>query len=254
MPKPVLSVFPRDDSTTRVYAHIDRVGASTSPDFVLVHGIGMSHRYFRRLHARLAAAGNVYSIDLPGYGGNRRPRASMSVRDGAVAIAATLDAMGLRSCVVVGHSMGAQFAADLGILRPDLVSHLVLIAPVVDPRHPTALGHALPMMVNSLFEKPIINAIEFADYVRCGPRWYFSQLREMTTHSIAGRLALVTMPVLVLRGARDALVTRQWSTALAACVTGGRAESIRGGAHVIQYSQPKRVAAAIARFLAPTAV
>ncbi|MFC3301072.1 alpha/beta fold hydrolase [Arthrobacter agilis] len=36
--------------------------------FVLIHGIGMSHRYFRRLGAVLAAHGDVHLIDLPGYG------------------------------------------------------------------------------------------------------------------------------------------------------------------------------------------
>ena len=37
--------------------------------YVLVHGIGASHRYLTPLHADLARSADVYSIDLPGFGG-----------------------------------------------------------------------------------------------------------------------------------------------------------------------------------------
>ena len=43
--------------------------ASREPAIVLVHGIGVSHRYLSRLHNGLAAARRtVISIDLPGFG------------------------------------------------------------------------------------------------------------------------------------------------------------------------------------------
>ena len=42
--------------------------------------------------------------------------------------------LGITSCVVVGHSMGAQFAVELALQQPPLVTHLVLIGPVVDSR------------------------------------------------------------------------------------------------------------------------
>ncbi len=38
------------------------------PAFVLVHGIGVSSRYFHPVAAFLAEHGTVYAIDLPGYG------------------------------------------------------------------------------------------------------------------------------------------------------------------------------------------
>ena len=43
------------------------------PTFVLVHGIGMSHRYLQRLAAALAPHGHVCAIELPGFGANATP-------------------------------------------------------------------------------------------------------------------------------------------------------------------------------------
>ena len=47
--------------------------AGGTPAVVLIHGIGVSHRYLRRLHGLLAETGDTYSIDLPGFGATPRP-------------------------------------------------------------------------------------------------------------------------------------------------------------------------------------
>ena len=166
----------------------------------------------------------------------------------AAALAAALDELGVTSCVLIGHSMGAQFATELSIVRPDLVSHLVLIGPVVDPKRPTALHYALPMLLDSALETPRINWIEFSDYVRCGPRWYFPQLAAMFAYSLTDRIGSVSRPVLVLRGSRDPLCTEELATALAVRAPSGRSASIAGGAHVVQYSRAGRVAEAVLAF------
>ena len=88
------------------------------PVFVLVHGIGMSHRYLARLLDRLAGSGTVHSVDLPGFGGTARPAAPMTVADGATALGGALDGLGVSGVVLVGHSMGAQFATELAAQRP----------------------------------------------------------------------------------------------------------------------------------------
>ena len=41
---------------------------------VLVHGVGMSHRYYARLQKVLARTRDVHAIDLPGFGSFGRPR------------------------------------------------------------------------------------------------------------------------------------------------------------------------------------
>src|SRR4051794_8431531 len=76
---------------TAVAVHSSHTDDGSGPTFVLVHGLGMSHRYLARLHASLARAGTVHSVDLPGFGGLRRPRRALPVEDLAIALAAALD-------------------------------------------------------------------------------------------------------------------------------------------------------------------
>jgi pimeloyl-ACP methyl ester carboxylesterase len=51
--------------------------------FVLVHGIGVSSRYFHPVAAQLAQRGHVYLVDLPGYGSVPDPRRDVTIADHA---------------------------------------------------------------------------------------------------------------------------------------------------------------------------
>ncbi|QHO68642.1 alpha/beta fold hydrolase [Marisediminicola antarctica] len=220
------------------------------PTFVLVHGIGMSHRYLRRLAAVLAPHGRVCSIDLPGSGANATPAHPLTVETFAALIGHALDMAGISSCVLLGHSMGAQFAVELAVRRPALVSHVVLVSPVVDPERRSTVHQALGLAADSLLESPSANAIVFSDYWRCGPRWYFASLPAMLDYPIENRIRLVEQPVLVLRGSRDPIARGPWCRELAGRARDGRFAEVEGQPHVVQHSAPDEVAAQILAFLA----
>jgi pimeloyl-ACP methyl ester carboxylesterase len=129
-------------------------GAAERPVFVLVHGIGVSHRYLARLHARLARSGPVCSIDLPGFGSNPKPGRQLSVGDFAAFIAKALQACGIASCVFVGHSMGVQFGLELARTYPGLVSRLVLMGPVVDMFRRQVVRQALALGLDTRGSHP----------------------------------------------------------------------------------------------------
>lgn len=220
------------------------------PTFVLVHGIGMSHRYLRRLAAALAPHGTVCSIDLPGFGANATPAHPLSVKSFADLIEHALDAAGISSCVLLGHSMGAQFAVELAVRRPALVSHLLLVGPVVDPERRSVWHQALGLMADSFVESPSANAIIFTDYWRCGPRWYLATLPAMFGYPIEERIRLVEKPVLVLRGSRDPIARADWCRELAELALDGRSAEIVAEPHAVQHGAPDQVAAEILAFLA----
>ncbi|WP_052273880.1 alpha/beta fold hydrolase [Arthrobacter sp. L77] len=224
-------------------------GGASPPVFVLIHGIGMSHRYFRRLGALLSADGEVHLIDLPGYGWTGRPAHATTNEGTAELIGTLLDEAGASSCVVVGHSMGAQSATELAIERPDLVSHLVLIGAAVDAERRTARQQALRLGVNSIFEKPLLSTVQFLDVLRCGPRWYVTQLGLAMSYPLEDRLPRVEQPVLVLRGSRDVVAGAAWSDRLARTARRGEAATIDGAPHAAHHSAAGAVATAIAGFL-----
>jgi len=228
------------------------VGGAVVPDqptFVLVPGIGMSHRYLRRLAAALAPHGRVGVIDLPGFGANSTPAHPLSVQTFGALIGRALDVAGISSCVLLGHSMGAQFAVELAVRRPALVSHLLLVGPVVDPERRSARHQALGLAADSLLESPSANGIVFTDYWRSGPRWYLATLPAMLGYPIEHRIRLVGQPVLVLRGSRDPIARAAWCRELAGRARNGRFAEIEGQPHVVQHSAADQVAAEILAFL-----
>ncbi|MFP7834492.1 alpha/beta fold hydrolase [Marisediminicola sp. LYQ134] len=224
------------------------VVADDSPVFVLLHGIGMSHRYFRRLTALLGECHRVVEIDLPGYAFNRTPRRSLSIRDHAEVVAAIIRRADLTHVTVVGHSMGAQFATEVAILLPDRVDGVVLLGPVGEPRKHMLRDHVARLAADTIVEHPVANAIVFTDYVRAGPIWYSKQLRPMLDYDFLERIPVVTQRVLVVRGARDPIATTDWCTRLARTAREGRFVEIDGSAHVVQYSAAAALADLVVDF------
>jgi pimeloyl-ACP methyl ester carboxylesterase len=117
----------------------DAAGSPAGPAYVLIHGIGVSHRYLRRLHGELAAA-PTYSLDLPGFAGTPRPGRQLSAADYGAFIAQALKASGIDSYILVGHSMGVQFTIEAALYAPGQAQQLILMGPVVDSRHQSVLG------------------------------------------------------------------------------------------------------------------
>ena len=223
--------------------------------YVLLHGIGVSHRYLAKLHQELAGSGAagaqasdavVYTFDLPGYGTTPRPGHQVSVAEYAAFVAAVLADEGVQSCVVVGHSMGVQFAVELALQQPELVSRVVLMGPVVDPARKSAAWHALALTRDAVFsEKPSTNIVVFSDYFKAGLRWYLTQLPVMLNYPMEQRTRELTQPVLVLRGGRDPIARRSWCENLAHQPRYGSFVEVPGCGHVAQDSAPEAVARAI---------
>lgn len=219
------------------------------PAVVLIHGIGASHRYLRRLHGRLAETGDTYSIDLPGFGATPRPRHALSVADHATYILGALEQLGVLESVLVGHSMGSQFAVEAALQQPDRIPQLVLMGPVVDSKRRSVLQQALALGRDSIFfESPSSNALVFTDYLRCGPTWYLKTLRVMMDYAIEEQISSVTAPVLVLRGANDPVASADWCRRLAGRPMQARLLEIEGTGHVVQHNRVAEVAEAILEF------
>jgi pimeloyl-ACP methyl ester carboxylesterase len=226
-----------------------RAEGEAAPAFVLVHGIGVSHRYLFRLHRLLAETTDTYSIDLPGFGGTPKPGRRLSVGDYADFILAALDQVGVTSCVLVGHSMGVQFAVEAALRQPDRITELVLMGPVVDHRRRSVTRQALDLTTDcALFESASSNLIVLTDYLRCGPRWYLTELPVMMTYPLEERIGDVGVPVLVLRGAKDPVASRDWCQVLAARAAAGHFREVPGRGHVVQHTGTTAVARAILDF------
>lgn len=223
--------------------------ASQRAAVVLVHGIGMSHRYLARLHARLAETRPVLSIDLPGFAGLPKPADDVDVFRMGRALADVVASVSKEPVVLFGHSMGAQWVVEAALHRPDAIEKLIIMGPVADAAHRTLTAQMAALALDTLREPPHANALVFTDYLRCGVPWYLAQARHMVSYPIEERVALLTMPVLVIRGSRDPIAGLAWCRMLRDTARDGRLVQIPGRHHLGQFGAAPAVASAIAAFV-----
>ena len=223
--------------------------ASTTSVFVIVHGIGTSHRYSAPLHRAIAVGRGTYSLDLPGFGGMSTPPHRLWVENYATLLGTLLDTLGVTSCVIIGHSMGAEFVTELAVQRPELVSHVVLIGPVADAHRRSVVAQTVDLYRDTLKEPLSANLLVFGDYARCGMRWYVKTLSAMLAYATDKRIARVAAPVLVIRGSDDPIARRGWCSRLVHNSLHGRLVQIPGHRHLVHYSAPDQVADRIVEFV-----
>lgn len=228
----------------------DALPSAGSGSFVLVHGIGVSSRYFERLAAELRRFGAVIAVDLPGFGAAPRPERELSVEAGAALLAEFLRSEGLAGVVLVGHSMGTQFVVETAAVHPTGVAGIVLAGPVVDERARMPWQQGMRLWRDVLRETPVANWIVGTDYARSGIRWYLTELPVMLGYRTEQRLPLVSVPVLVIRGERDPIAPRGWSVRLTQAARDGRLVEVPGAAHVVQHRKAAQVARILADFAA----
>jgi len=246
--------------------------AGTGPSLVLAHGFTQTHRVWGGLDAALADGRTVVAVDLPGHG------ASAALSVDLVAGADLLGAAG-RTADYLGYSMGARYCLHLALIRPDLVRRLVLVSGTagIDDAGERAARRTADEALAERLDPYGDGAPEdtVAEFVR---RWVSNPMfgdvpaaanavGERCTNTAAGlasslrlagtgtqeplweRLAGLTVPVLVVTGARDAKFTELGRRLVASW--GGPATHVvvDDADHAPHLQHPDEVAAAVRAFL-----
>lgn len=209
--------------------------------FVLVHGIGVSSKYFEPLARRLHVAGDVLLIDLPGFGGLPQPRNPLSIAGFARTVSRAIEEVQAPDPVLVGHSMGAQVVTDL-LVREQLTGPAVLIGAPVNPAEPRVWQQARRFAQSSAHETRRTRLVAMRAYVRCGPAWFLEVLPAMMRYPISEQLTRVRADVLVLRGERDLVAPAEWLDAMEHALPQARAATIPGASHAVVYDHSDEVA------------
>lgn len=218
--------------------------------YVLVHGIGVSSRYFHPLAAELSRTGRVFLVDLPGYGAAPDPRRDVTLADHAAVLAGFLREADLRSPVIVGHSMGTQVVSVLAQRHPEVTDVVVMMAPTMVPsaRKPwTAIAHLLH---DATREPLTVWAISIVDYVvRCGLPYLMRQMPHMLRDRLEDRVGSHGARTLVINGDRDPIVPSAWAEELSRAHPYAEFRQVEGP-HVIMHTDPVMIARHITDFVA----
>lgn len=106
-----------------------RARGRRSPAIVLLHGFGGDILSFANLHGPLSKLRRTIALELPGHGKAVAWPEPADATACARAVVATLDALSVDRATLVGHSLGGAVASIVGLMRPDMVERLVLLAP-----------------------------------------------------------------------------------------------------------------------------
>jgi len=197
----------------------------------------------------------------PGFSGTSRPDDLSSVAGLAEVYLALLDEMDLTGVTVVGNSVGGWIAAEMAVLGSDRIRDVVLIdaVGVEVPGNPVVDFFALS--IDQIAERSYHDpATFFVDPSTLPPpvQAEFAGNREtlkvyggtaMTDPGLAGRLAAVAVPVLVLWGDSDRIADADYGRAVAAAIPGGRFELITAAGHLPFIEKPAETRAAVWDFI-----
>jgi pimeloyl-ACP methyl ester carboxylesterase len=204
-------------------------------DVVLVHGLSGSKRWWSRNIPVLQKEYRVFVLELPGFGAARRQKTLDLPALGALLLE-FVKALNLERPVLIGHSMGAHAALHAAALEPNCFSGLVLAA---------ASAFVNRHVLNSaawLIPASFLGAYEFiptvvSDGLLAGfPNLWFAA-QALTRDNPTSLLSRLTMPVLLLHGSRDLLVTLKMANELRQGLVHSKLEIVKGAGHNLMFDR-----------------
>ena len=226
--------------------------------FLLLHG-GAGPQSVTGFAGKFAAARDVRVLvpTHPGFGGTPRPEALNSVGGLAALYDALLHQLALHDVTVIGNSIGGWITAEIALLKSPRVSGIVLIDAVgiEVPGHPVADFFSLTM--DQVFQLSFHNPGPFrvdpatlppaAQAIAAGNRAAISVYAgtAMTDPALAGRLATLETPTLVLWGDSDQIADADYGRAYAAAIPTARFQLLPDTGHSPQLETPDQVIDAI---------
>lgn len=120
--------------------HYASAGDSAKPGLLFIHGTPGSWSAFKGYleHPQLSANYFMVSVDRPGWGksavSKEQKKSSLGFDAQATAIAHVMTEYPDKKWVVIGHSLGASIAPKVGLVAPDRVVGLLLLAGSLQPK------------------------------------------------------------------------------------------------------------------------
>jgi len=221
------------------------------PAVLLLHG-GGGPQTVAAFGERLAAEHGVRVIapTHPGFGGTPRPDTLTTVSGLARLYAALLAELDLTDVTVVGNSVGGWVAAEMATGDCSRIGRFVIVdgVGIEVPGHPIADFFSLTprQVAEHAYHDPDRFGI---DPTRLSPEALQAMAANraalaayagtsMSDPGLAGRLAGVTMPAVVVWGESDRIADPDYGRALAAAIPGARFELLPRTGHLPQLESP----------------
>lgn len=197
------------------------VHGAGEPTLVFVHGWSCDARYWRAQLAHFSKRNRVVLLDLAGHGHSGMSRTKYGMKAFGEDVQAVAEAVGSRSVILIGHSMGGPVIAEAARLMPKRVVGLVGVDTFENIEYPMT-ANELEQMVAPLEKDfrtgtrdfvqtmilprtdPLLREWILADMSAAPPAVALSAFKEMMTQYITGEAARIfddiKAPVVVVKG------------------------------------------------------
>jgi 3-oxoadipate enol-lactonase len=244
---------------TAVEVHAVEDGPADGPVVVLSNSLGTTLDMWDPQLSPLAGRFRVIRYDHRGHGRSPVPAGAYAIEDLAADVLALLDRLGVDRAHVCGASMGGQVGMWLAAHAPQRVDRLVLCctSPSFGPPEAWAerakvvrtegTGAVADTVVARWFTPTF--ASEHAEVVErframiasTPPEGYAGCCDAVREADLAGDLAAIRAPTLVIAGAEDPAVPGERTKELREGIAGARLEVVDPGAHLSSVERADRV-------------
>ena len=250
---------------------LNSIEQGEGPPLILLHGLFGTAKYLGAVARGLSAQARVISLDLRNHGDSPHGP-DMAYTTLAADVAETMDAKGIASALLAGHSMGGKVAMTLALTQPERIKKLVVmdIAPITydhDYEGYVEAMQAIPLnnevnrkAANAFLEAKIPDSalrVFLLSNLVLGdaPHWRFglSEIGGAMQSLLRWTDPLETKqydnPVLFLRGGDSDYVLPDSYARIGELFPAAKIETIEHAAHWIHAQQPQAVIAALQAFL-----
>jgi pimeloyl-ACP methyl ester carboxylesterase len=209
--------------------------AAEKPVLFFVHGLGLTHLFWKYAVQHLQNEYRCIAIDLPGHGDSWEARGNFSMSFYASAVRGCIEEMQLKDITLVGHSMGGQISVIAALQLQAVIGKLVLVCPAGIEKFTEEEGQKIIAGAEFLYKSQgdinqIVNTYaqhfsmhaervrELADDHILQNTERSALFNEMVIASVKGMLkepvsaflSHLHQPVLVINGEKDLLIPNRW--------------------------------------------
>ena len=241
---------------------------SGEPAIVFLHYWGGTSRTWSKVVAQLQGKFTTVAYDARGWGRSDKRAAGYRLSDLADEALSLIERLGIKTYVLVGHSLGGKISQLVASRNPRGLKGLVLVAPA--PPSPLRFtDQAREIQIHAYDNREnVLQTISFLsartpspDIVEQIVEDSMSGSREATMafptgsilEDISSEASKIGVPTLVLAGDLDRLDSiDQHRREVVARIPNARLEIIKGSGHLIPIDEPAQLARAIAQFVEGT--
>jgi pimeloyl-ACP methyl ester carboxylesterase len=260
-------------STNGINIYYEVSGSGTP--LLLIAGLGYGLWQWHKMIPGLAGHFQVIVFDNRGAGQTDKPAGPYSAAMLAADTAGLLEALNMGPAIVLGHSMGGLVAQELALIRPELISTLVLASsnfggPNHIPVTPAAMAVLTDLTLDPIERIRRGAAVAFAaGFAEAHPDIveeltayrltmpvpldaYQSQLAvglALLQNGFEERLKTMRLPTIIFTGDQDNVVPPGNADLLAAVIPNSRVYRLRDAGHLFPFEAPERANAALLELL-----